>query len=948
MRLGKHRPGPSSTRRRWAYLPAGDTLEERRLLSAAVDLATTQSSNLGVQFIGKGVYAGYTVTDVGNTTGSGYDDFVVAAPGLAAPTTGAPTFTGTSTVYLVFGSKQVNVSSFSSTNWLQLAPGQRGADLAQLGTLGTPPAIAQVNPTIAQPAPPAVPITGYNFDGLTFTTGTTANSGLGFSVAALGDINGDGLNDFAIGAPNEAGGGAVYIIYGSAGLTSIPIASKSINLDSTAGQAVLSGVGRGDLKFVGSSLPGTPGAQGNQVGYSVAGLGNFLNPGTIGLAGTLGYDIAIGVPGLNSDTGAVFALSGNRLTSLVSGSTTDLSTTLGTTGYANEYTGINVGDRVGASVASGGNFDGARTTTGNLTVDDLLIGAPGVGSGTGAAYLVYGIQNTVNNILPATSTLGQVVSLSQLALAPATIPPFNNPLQGLVFSGGPTNLFGFSVSSAGDFNGDGYGDIIIGAPSGAGSASIYYGQGPLSNRYTGNYGASAIPPLNPVGTVPALPLPLIFTGAPALSPTPTIPGDLVGFSVSYVGDIPGEGINGVLIGAPGSNNGAGEAYVVPGNYASTGTPAAPNAAFPSQVALATAIGNPTYAILPLVLTGSTAGGPAYLGTSVSGRQFFLPTQAATVDADKIPDVFVGAPGFSFTAPNANTPGRVMAGAGFALQGAFLPVGIPNNVLLTSAGVNSNNPTGTYTLTATGSATFYIFSTAATGTTPAFDPTVDLTSPITLTINGVTFTNITLTKGKDSTGANDVSFALTAAQVASLGLVGGSTATISIRGTTNAAGGSAVFVAKAAGVTVTAGGGGGGGGGAGIAGPTALTILAPPIFTGLYAGQPYPPVSQLEHLTTYQPIPVTIAYQQFLAQPGFLAREEVYHHPSKAKGAHQAPRGSVLYVAAIGYKSENKYSKKNTLPHATLSRSKFTYGKSITFTHKVKVIPRSQQTETFSA
>ena len=42
--------------------------------------------NLGVEMVGKAASngAGYTVTDVGDVTGSGYDSFVVAAPGITA------------------------------------------------------------------------------------------------------------------------------------------------------------------------------------------------------------------------------------------------------------------------------------------------------------------------------------------------------------------------------------------------------------------------------------------------------------------------------------------------------------------------------------------------------------------------------------------------------------------------------------------------------------------------------------------------------------------------------------------------------------------------------------------------------------------------------------------------------------------------------------------------
>ena len=165
----------------------------------------------------------------------------------------------------------------------------------------------------------------------------------------------------------------------------------------------------------------------------------------------------------------------------------------------------------------------------------------------------------------------------------------------------------------------------------------------MTGRYTGIYGTSAVlDPTAPTTTTPVpLPLPLIFTGSLGLGGGQ---GDLVGYSVSYVGDIPGEGINGVLIGAPGSNNNSGEAYIIPGNYATTGTPGSPNAAFPSQVALSAAITNAAYAITPLILSNSNGTTPAYLGTSVSARPFFLPGQSATVDRDVIPDVFVGPPG----------------------------------------------------------------------------------------------------------------------------------------------------------------------------------------------------------------------------------------------------------------------------------------------------------------
>jgi hypothetical protein len=284
-----------------------------------------------------------------------------------------------------------------------------------------------------------------------------------------------------------------------------------------------------------------------------------------------------------------------------------------------------------------------------------------------------------------------------------------------------------------------------------------------------------------------------------------------------------------------------------------------------------------------------------------------------------------------------------AGIAFALEGSLLPLSTPDNVILTGAGVNSDVPNGSYTLTTNGAATFYIFSAAATSTTAAFDPATDLTSPITLVINGVTFTGVTFTVGKDSTGADDIQFNLTAAQVQQLGLTASTTPiTITIRGTTNAG---TVFLAKASATVTSGGGGGGGGGGVGSSTPTAASILAAPIYTGVLGGQEFPSITTLNTLSSYQPIPIQLAYQQFLPSPGFLARQEVAVHPSKKKGAHQTAAGTQLNISAIAH-SESPYLKYNTLTQKVRDRGKIPLGKTVKFTHKVKVVPTTAQTATF--
>ncbi len=125
----------------------------------------------------------------------------------------------------------------------------------------------------------------------------------------------------------------------------------------------------------------------------------------------------------------------------------------------------------------------------------------------------------------------------------------------------------------------------------------------------------------------------------------------------------------------------------------------------------------------------------------------------------------------------------------------------------------------------------------------------------------------------------------------------------------------------------------------------VNTLPPIIFTGNDFGLASPPVSALSHLISYAPLPVQVAEQQFRPQPGFLARQNVSQHPSQRKGTHQAPAGTVETVKAITG-SENKYTKVNTLRPGVFKRGKTKVGKKNTFTHKVKVIPASQQTETY--
>ena len=106
------------------------------------------------------------------------------------------------------------------------------------------------------------------------------------------------------------------------------------------------------------------------------------------------------------------------------------------------------------------------------------------------------------------------------------------------------DLFGYSVASAGDVNGDGYADVIIGANnnddagSNAGEAYVYHGS---------SSGLSATPDWSEQGEAV---------------------NDVFGFSVASAGDVNGDGYADVVVGAylnDDAGSGAGEEYVYHGS-----------------------------------------------------------------------------------------------------------------------------------------------------------------------------------------------------------------------------------------------------------------------------------------------------------------------------------------------------------------------------------------------
>ncbi len=848
MHWGKRGPGSPSRRRRAAFRPDSESLEGRRLLTT-FDLTKTQTAPYGVEMVGKSSenIAGYTVTDVGNVTGSGFDSFVIAATGDSNTTIGNkplnPTFSNPSAVYLVFGSKQVNMNTIASYLTLangvsggaasgnQLISGKRAGDLGELGTLGVaaqtdiPNPIAQTNPTVFQPQPPlaSTHVYGFNFDGLTFVAGLNAatglgsDDGLGYSVTPLGDITNNGFDDFAISAPGDGTGGRVFVIFGGQALTSQTVPNKIIDLEPTPG-VISKTTPTKVISFFDSQATAT-----SEIGYSLAGLGNYFG------VSAFDHDLAIGAPGMTvsgvgANTGVVFTVSGNYINTQPTGSSIDLSTlyapvgstTFPITNSGIQYNGFLSGGELGYSVSTAGNFDGVTGINGSPQ-DDLLIGAPG--SSGGQAFVVYGKQPFLPN-----QQIGSTQSLATLGaplLTSTGIP--SNALQGVIFADATTgDEFGFSVSSAGDFNSDGTDDIMVGAPfylGDTGFVTVIYGlkgtaTTTITNKLTGTNFITATAPTAGVASVS-------YVGQGI--------NQLTGWSISSTGHLQigtttaAEPTFDILIGAPGLMSQA--AYLVPGTAAGAKQAAGPLSLNNINTTLN---GNEFTTIGGTSDPAITVGG---FGTSVNARNLVvdpLTTGQNTVDLDQIPDLFFGAPYSNVLNPNSPlVTARNLAGVAYVIEGGL--------------------------------------------------------------IGGSTGTGGTGTGGGGSSG-----------NASSTG--NGSTITIPI---TN----------------------------------------IPIIFTGDDNGLPNPPLSALSHLTSYAPLPVQLAYQQYLPKPGFLAREQVALHPSQSGGSHGAPAGTVLDVAFIG-RSENKYDKHNTLKVGVRMRGKTKIGTKTTFTHKAKVIPTNEQTETY--
>ena len=432
------------------------------------------------------------------------------------------------------------------------------------------------------------------------------SSSSGGAVTFAGDVDGDGQDDVLVGAfaydPVTVDEGGAFLVLG-------PI-SGTIDL-STEADATIIGENRGDQAgysvsalgdtdgdgfddvLVGANGYETSTATRNQgavyvvrgpmsgsldlsaadarftggalidfLGYAAAGVGDVDNDGTADFAAAAFAEDSAG-----TSAGAVYLVSGS------------ISGAVASTGASATILGESAGDEFGIAVGGGGDFDGDG-------IADLAVGARyNAASGLSDAGTAYVFTGTVSGSMTGADADARILGDAA------------------------SNQTGWAVALEGDFDGDGYDDLVVSAVGASSSTGeIYVISGPV----TGDLSVSAAD--------------ATFTGETS--------GDQAGRSIDGASDLDGDGVDDLLIGAysrdTGGNN-AGAVYVMHGPLSGTTSLASADAVFNGNAASQTA------------------------GTSVAG--------GADLDGDGLDDALIGVPGDDTAATNA---GAAWLWAGYGL------------------------------------------------------------------------------------------------------------------------------------------------------------------------------------------------------------------------------------------------------------------------------------------
>jgi glycosylphosphatidylinositol phospholipase D len=332
---------------------------------------------------------------------------------------------------------------------------------------------------------------------------TTYNADRGLKnscpVSGVGDVDGDGFDDIAIGSPGSNNGAGQTIIFYGRNCTF----NASINLLELNEKEGFFINGVKDLSYSGSSVSGAGNITGNGLGNVMigSGTGNYIpNPNYVVLGNEGGFNASFYLTSANGNNAFVVDPFGNEATTYSASTSGDLNhdgfddfmfgapNANGGSGQVCVIYGNNDGfpKNIDCNSLNGTNgfniygFDyiwAGFSLAGGIDVNgdgvsDLAIGAPGTqfNDNDGLVAVILGNRNGFDSKI----YLNNLNSTNGF-----TIYPVQNT-QGLL---------GFSVSLTRDINGDGIGDILCGAPNinaYSGAAYAIFGKNSSDNFYINN------------------------------------------------------------------------------------------------------------------------------------------------------------------------------------------------------------------------------------------------------------------------------------------------------------------------------------------------------------------------------------------------------------------------------------------------------------------------------